>query len=316
MAKLYLTSFTENRRIRVNSKSTWRWKVMKLNNPFGIIADFEKGRVESSPKEIIVSLAIGISYILILVVFQMLLLLTGLASNATECVMQIGCYILFLIIILNIYRHSSCFKKESCDEINDRVSYRMFAAVMLLSLGIFFANFIVNYLTRSFVDYSRYIEFMKDGFSGSSAFLFYVCITGPICEEFVFRGIILNGMLKKFSKTKSIIVTAIIFGMIHLNVPQFIAAFVFGVFAGLLYVQSRSIIACMLLHCTYNSINMAFTLGSDYRIFDYLQQMDLITAMLIGIMGIAVIYLMFRVIKKENGKRRIVESKYKLYFKI
>ena len=48
-----------------------------------------------------------------------------------------------------------------------------------------------------------------------------IAIAAPILEESIFRGIILDGLLKKYSPLKSILVSSILFGIVHLNPWQF-----------------------------------------------------------------------------------------------
>lgn len=90
------------------------------------------------------------------------------------------------------------------------------------------------------------------------SFLMYVCIIGPAMEELVFRGVVLGGLLKTYSAKKSIIISAILFGISHLNGIQFIDAFLLGVFMGYIYVKTKSIYLCMYAHILFNSIG--FTL--------------------------------------------------------
>lgn len=279
---------------------------MKMNNPFGIIDDFEKGKVECGPIGMLEAFAVGISYILLLGIFQILLMPTNFANAAVKLVLQIVPYILILIIVLTIYRNECSMKRESGEELNDRASNRMLISAMLLSFGILLSYFALSYFTTSFVDHSGYLEIIKTSVSSSKAFLFYAIITGPICEEFVFRGIILNGMLKKYSNKTAVLSTALIFGFIHLNIPQFILAFIFGVFAGILYTKSRSLVACIFLHCTFNLINFGIMIASDYRIYENLQQMEFLNVLMLGSLGMAVILITYKSIKKENRKRKLV----------
>ncbi|OBR96510.1 CAAX amino terminal protease self- immunity [Clostridium ragsdalei P11] len=90
-------------------------------------------------------------------------------------------------------------------------------------------------------------------------FIIYVCIVGPAMEEFVFRGVILGGLLKKYSGKNSIIVSALLFGIVHLNGIQFINGFLLGVLLGYVYVKTKSIYLCMYSHMLFNSI--AFVLA-------------------------------------------------------
>jgi uncharacterized protein len=79
-----------------------------------------------------------------------------------------------------------------------------------------------------------------------------IVIAAPILEELIFRGIILNGLLKKYSPLKSILISSILFGVIHLNPWQFIGAFVIGVFSGWVYYKTRKLTLSILIHFANN----------------------------------------------------------------
>jgi uncharacterized protein len=83
-----------------------------------------------------------------------------------------------------------------------------------------------------------------------------VSIAAPILEELLFRGIILDGFLKRFSPLKAILWSSLLFGLIHLNPWQFISAFILGIVIGWLYVNTRSLIPCILLHFLINTTSI------------------------------------------------------------
>jgi len=89
-------------------------------------------------------------------------------------------------------------------------------------------------------------------------FLSFV-IAAPILEELIFRGIILDGLLKKYSPIKSILISSILFGLVHLNPWQFIAAFSMGVFAGWIYYKTKSVSFAIIIHVVNNLT--AFLMG-------------------------------------------------------
>lgn len=89
-----------------------------------------------------------------------------------------------------------------------------------------------------------------------------VAIAAPLLEEIIFRGIILNGFLKRYSPTTAIIMSAVMFGIFHLNPWQFISAFLLGLVIGWLYWKTNSLIPGIVIHFINNSlafIMMAFT---------------------------------------------------------
>lgn len=77
-------------------------------------------------------------------------------------------------------------------------------------------------------------------------------VAAPILEEFIFRGIMLNGLLKKYSPHKAIIVSSILFGFVHLNPWQFISAFILGLFIGWIYYKTRSLSLAIIIHAFNN----------------------------------------------------------------
>lgn len=81
-----------------------------------------------------------------------------------------------------------------------------------------------------------------------------VIIIGPIIEELIFRKILLGKLLEKFSNRpiKAIVYSALIFGIIHLNIIQGVAAFGGGIILGLIYYYTKSIKATIFAHILNN----------------------------------------------------------------
>jgi membrane protease YdiL (CAAX protease family) len=77
-------------------------------------------------------------------------------------------------------------------------------------------------------------------------------IAAPIIEEIMMRGIILDGFLRRYSPAKSIIWSAVIFGVFHLNPWQAVAGIASGLLLGWLYWKTRSILLCIILHMANN----------------------------------------------------------------
>jgi len=79
-----------------------------------------------------------------------------------------------------------------------------------------------------------------------------VAVMAPFFEEFIFRGVMLDGLLKRKSTWTAILISAALFGLVHLNPWQFVAAMFIGTFAGWVYARTRSLIYCMVIHFTNN----------------------------------------------------------------
>lgn len=106
-------------------------------------------------------------------------------------------------------------------------------------------------------------EFMEEIFNvilGKSIYnLIVVVIIGPVFEEILLRGIILDGFLRQYSPAKSIFWSSFLFGLLHLNPWQFIGAFIIGLLMGYIYYKTRSLIACIYIHLINNGIGYALS---------------------------------------------------------
>jgi membrane protease YdiL (CAAX protease family) len=77
-------------------------------------------------------------------------------------------------------------------------------------------------------------------------------IAAPVLEELIFRGIMLEGLLKKYTPMRSIMISSLLFGFVHLNPWQFIAGFILGVFSGWIYYKTRSLMPSIIIHAGAN----------------------------------------------------------------
>ena len=64
---------------------------------------------------------------------------------------------------------------------------------------------------------------------------FFSSVVAPVLEEMLFRGVILRGFLRQYSRTFAILWSATLFGIAHLNLYQMATALVLGIVSGWLY---------------------------------------------------------------------------------
>ncbi|WOC39943.1 type II CAAX endopeptidase family protein [Polaribacter sp. HL-MS24] len=110
---------------------------------------------------------------------------------------------------------------------------------------------IVNSLPMPEFMQKIFLEFANQ--KGVFSFLAIV-IAAPIIEELIFRGIILNGLLQKYSPVKSIILSSVLFGIVHLNPWQFVSATIIGIFSGWVYYRTKKLSLSILIHLVNNLI--------------------------------------------------------------
>ncbi|MBQ9699969.1 MAG: CPBP family intramembrane metalloprotease [Lachnospiraceae bacterium] len=81
--------------------------------------------------------------------------------------------------------------------------------------------------------------------------LIIIALIPAIVEEFIFRGVIFNSY-KKRNPFGAVLLSAFLFGLVHMNVNQFSYAFVIGVIFALLTYATGSIIPSIIAHFVIN----------------------------------------------------------------
>ena len=81
-----------------------------------------------------------------------------------------------------------------------------------------------------------------------------VAIIAPVVEELIFRGVIMHGLMRNYSKFTAVFVSALMFAIFHLNPWQFPATFILGLLLGTLMVRTRNIYLCILGHAFNNGL--------------------------------------------------------------
>jgi uncharacterized protein len=104
--------------------------------------------------------------------------------------------------------------------------------------------------------------------SGLLVYCIEISILAPICEEFIFRGMIMQN-LRKYGNFFAVLVSSLLFGILHGNFEQTPFAFVVGLALGFVVIETGSILVSMLLHCCINSISIAFDALSYYKGDDF-----------------------------------------------
>ncbi|MFO1328006.1 MAG: CPBP family intramembrane glutamic endopeptidase [Rubrivivax sp.] len=98
--------------------------------------------------------------------------------------------------------------------------------------------------------------------AGSIGTVVATCVLAPVLEEMLFRGVLLSAFMQQHPRGVAIPASALYFGAAHLNIYQFVLAFLLGLLLGWLYERSRSLIPCMALHGALNAWVMAAAHGS------------------------------------------------------
>ncbi|MDR0395040.1 MAG: CPBP family intramembrane metalloprotease, partial [Tannerella sp.] len=96
------------------------------------------------------------------------------------------------------------------------------------------------------------------------AVLITAAIVPAFTEELFFRGLVLDGFNRNYTPQKAILVSALLFGIIHLNPWQFFGGFIVGLFAAWVCIKANSIWLSIYIHLFNNAL---FTITMRYRDF-------------------------------------------------
>lgn len=157
-----------------------------------------------------------------------------------------------LVVMTVIYVKSDAYVKRPLFEIS--LLYRdilYIIAIILLGVSI---NLIISHfpLTEISDGFKRADEYLNDG-DIISKLLANVIIT-PALEEVVFRGIVCNQLEKKFDTAPTVIISAVIFGILHFNWVQMIYAFIVGLLIGFVYERTHKLWVVYLGHALLNLV--------------------------------------------------------------
>lgn len=103
------------------------------------------------------------------------------------------------------------------------------------------------------------------GSSGAStgmaaAILFmYTLIIAPVTEELLYRGVMLRG-LSKANQRFGVYASAFMFGIAHKNIPQFLLAFLLGLFLAHITLKHGSIIPSIIVHVFINTFSVGMNM--------------------------------------------------------
>lgn len=118
-------------------------------------------------------------------------------------------------------------------------------------------DFILDMLNRLFSD---------DDLLGTSITLMVVA---PFTEEFLFRGLIFDGLKRNYSFGTAALLTALLFGILHLNPWQFLGAGIVGYYFAWLVAKTGSIAQPILAHMVFNGFPILVKHGFQIKIEGY-----------------------------------------------
>ena len=177
-----------------------------------------------------------------------------------KCAVYIVSFVLPVVIFNKLNKNADREIYEPID-MGGGASTKQMLVMLFIGLGLTKAFSYINYfIVNVFFDYS---EFTEEAFWQVELdhpyqiliYFVYVAIIPAVVEELLFRGAVCKA-LRVYGKETAIIVSAVLFALMHTNIEQLLYTFVAGACLGWIYVETGSLRYPMLLHFINNGLSV------------------------------------------------------------
>ncbi|MCM1124088.1 MAG: ABC transporter permease [Eubacterium sp.] len=135
-----------------------------------------------------------------------------------------------------------------------------YLGVVPLGVGLFLLNIVVSAgLVNLFPESAANVETAFVGLIGDNALagLLVIAVTPAVCEEMLFRGVILHSLQARYRISTAIVITAVLFGLYHMSLVKFLPTGFLGLVLCIVVWKTGSIYPAMLMHFINNAISVA-----------------------------------------------------------
>lgn len=229
----------------------------------------------------------AITYLVMVVVFASIKML--LHFGALEFLGEVGKEILgaaiqlVLLLALAIAAMSFSLKQKPVEVMRfygyKKISWKGIALSFVLGIVVYVLNVFISSFFNAFLTAVGY-NFPQGATMSAYPFwlllinLVLTAVLPAVCEETAHRGMLLNGMAASKKRSTTIILTSILFGLLHCNITQFFYATLIGLLLGYISSVTENIYPAIIIHFTNNALSvfMGFSrfhnLGAD-MLFNY-----------------------------------------------
>ena len=119
----------------------------------------------------------------------------------------------------------------------------------------------------------------------------YLCILGPVTEELLLRGFALKN-LSRVSQRFGILMTALLFALMHENLRQFLFAFPLGILLAYITIRYDSLTPAIITHICVNTAAMLTEAGRLYLPSGTFRKTDMVCTLLVLLLGTVSLFYM------------------------
>lgn len=177
-----------------------------------------------------------------------------LLSTVISCLMPIISETAAILTGLKILKYKPDFKKLSTRE---GFGGGTVMKLITLCLGLQTASAMITSFITAFLEQfglrGATVDLSATTSFGANVFMyFYACLLGPVLEELLYRGILLQSM-RKYNERFAIFLSAVIFGLMHQNYQQFILGFLLGIPLAVVTIKYNSLVPSVIAHIIVNT---------------------------------------------------------------
>ena len=174
----------------------------------------------------------------------------------------------------------------------------------LLGAGIGLSLFVSSVLTLLPDSWmAGYTDSSESIFKGPDQILAVLGVTfaAPVMEEMIFRGFILNRLLKGFSDAAAVVITAVLFSLLHVNPIWILYSFLLGILLGHFAMQEENTLYPILLHVGFNVLSIPLNIMNHIESAREVLFQSPLLIVLYGMIGLcAAVLLLRKYYKKEE----------------
>lgn len=115
-------------------------------------------------------------------------------------------------------------------------------------------------------------------------YFFLLVIIGPIFEEIIFRSVLLESFTNRYGRNIALVVTTILFGLIHFEPNKICYSFVLGLLACFITNGSKSLYPAIILHVIYNAYAFFFGIRVSKLIASKMEPISIIALVVMAVL--------------------------------
>lgn len=194
-------------------------------------------------------------YLILSECFTYLLFQTKLFKSETDIRLQNLVVVLaFFPVLFSYWNEIKQMKATNLQEKKYSLKHVVLIFTMVLLFGIAWNNLILSIPIA--VESNAYQQVNETLLGGKSLawIILRTCIVAPIVEEIMYRKLVYHKLKYAYGMKLAIVLSSLLFGIVHMNMVQFLYATGIGIFFAYIYEKEKSLLYPIAFHAALNLI--------------------------------------------------------------